>query len=109
MQSPDVAIIDPFKEKRDRIEREWTQKNPKRKVTRELKIKFAGQALRRAYPNKVLRHSFKGFVPWIPTYCYPIQASKTATIRERWFPHSVELISSRLYKKLNLVPAIPFG
>ena len=54
MQPPDVAMFGPFKEARDKLEREWVARHPSQKITRADKIKFAGDALVKACHHTVL-------------------------------------------------------
>ena len=54
MQAPDVSMFGPFKEARDKLEREWVAENPRKKVTREGMIRFASKALVKACHRTVL-------------------------------------------------------
>ena len=110
MQSPDVAMFGPFKEKRDRIEREWTQKNPKKKVTRELKIKFAGQALVDACPSKVLRHGSKrtGLRPLDPNVLLSHSSIKDGDYTRKVFSSLSGTGFKQTLQETNPSPAISF-
>ena len=54
MQLPDVTMFGPLKKCRDKTERQWQTRNPMKEITREDKIRFAGEALVRSCHRTVL-------------------------------------------------------